>query len=693
MQPGRYSIDTPLKKVLSVIIAALIIVSISLGISHVLNAQSESAIYNVVATCGEDESSMGFAWYLKLPSDNRTNNNKDYVLIAKKSDIVDGKFPVSVARIFYAETTATPSGRYSCKAIAKGLSPGVEYAYAIGRGTPESFDRIGYFKTGGGAGEPFSFVYTSDPQTASEKFGKAWKSTLKAALTHSPDSAFILNAGDQVDLPNNETQYDYFFVAQDELLKLPIMPLTGNHDRAASFGRHFNLPGNGSPVSGDSKSNYWFAYGDALFLAIDSMSEMNIQIDWMRKIVADNRRNWIILCMHEGLYSAGEYAEADSSFKLRDALNPVIYELNVDLVLQGHDHSYMRSHVMKNGVKQTGSIIDAYHSENPDGAVFMTLGSASGVKQYAAKGTSVTDAYAIVTASGVPTFCIVDVSPGELSIKSYKAANTEIFDYFVIKKTIEAGSDKNGENAKKDGASVGAGTGADAGANASAGAVNRTASVKGGDAAASDAASAKDGNATAGSKSDGQSQDAGKLRADAAEFTAYPRSIAAFIDNRALTFEAYNIEGYNYLKLRDIAAALNGTDKQFSVGWNASENAVIIKTDTPYEAAAATATATSASTAASSTTSSAASAASSTKNAASSSAASAASPADAQAQTQTVTRSRSRIYIDGAYIEFDAFNINGNNYLKLRDFALALDFAVHWIESEKTIIIKTTERY
>ena len=39
-------------------------------------------------------------------------------------------------------------------------------------------------------------------------------------------------------------------------------------------------------------------------------------------------------------------------------------------------------------------------------------------------------------------------------------------------------------------------------------------------------------------------------------------------------FDAYNIEGSNYFKLRDLAYVLNGTDKQFEVGWDAAANAI-----------------------------------------------------------------------------------------------------------------------
>ena len=53
-----------------------------------------------------------------------------------------------------------------------------------------------------------------------------------------------------------------------------------------------------------------------------------------------------------------------------------------------------------------------------------------------------------------------------------------------------------------------------------------------------------------------------------AAFTAAPTASAVIVDGRSITFDAYNIAGYNYFKLRDLALQLNGTPKQFAVGWD-----------------------------------------------------------------------------------------------------------------------------
>ena len=45
--------------------------------------------------------------------------------------------------------------------------------------------------------------------------------------------------------------------------------------------------------------------------------------------------------------------------------------------------------------------------------------------------------------------------------------------------------------------------------------------------------------------------------------------------NGSLTnFEAYNIDGFNYFKLRDIAMVVSGTNKQFNVTWDGTVGAI-----------------------------------------------------------------------------------------------------------------------
>lgn len=136
-----------------------------------------------------------------------------------------------------------------------------------------------------------------------------------------------------------------------------------------------------------------------------------------------------------------------------------------------------------------------------------------------------------------------------------------------------------------------------------------------------------------------------------AAVSAAPTASKVLVNGTAKAFEAYNIQDNNYFKLRDIAYVLNDTDAAFSVGWNAAANAVALDTSGKY-APTGNEMKVSGSTA--------------KKNA---------------------VESNSAILVNGAKAALKAYNIDGNNYFKLRDLGTALGFDVGWDNASQTISI------
>ena len=58
-----------------------------------------------------------------------------------------------------------------------------------------------------------------------------------------------------------------------------------------------------------------------------------------------------------------------------------------------------------------------------------------------------------------------------------------------------------------------------------------------------------------------------------------------------------------------------------------------------------------------------------------------------------ITKTSHPIYVNGNQVAFDAYNIDGYNYFKLKDLGKALDFNVLWNESEQKVLIDTTKPY
>lgn len=139
--------------------------------------------------------------------------------------------------------------------------------------------------------------------------------------------------------------------------------------------------------------------------------------------------------------------------------------------------------------------------------------------------------------------------------------------------------------------------------------------------------------------------------------SAKPTSSKVVVNGKQVAFEAYSINGNNYFKLRDLAMAINGTAKQFQVGFDSAKNAINLTKETAYTPAGNELAV--------------------TKN-----------PTAKDAKL-----TKSGIYINGAEVQLTAYNIGGNNYFKLRDVAKAINFGVNWDGKLNMIGLDTTTGY
>jgi len=140
-------------------------------------------------------------------------------------------------------------------------------------------------------------------------------------------------------------------------------------------------------------------------------------------------------------------------------------------------------------------------------------------------------------------------------------------------------------------------------------------------------------------------------------FVAKPNSSTILIDGKEINFESYNIYGFNYFKLRDIAMVLKNSEKSFEVTWDQTKNAVIMTSNLLY-----------------------------TKVGGELSAANDNKEKDAVQNT-------AELYLNDSKLSIIAYNINGYNYFKLRDIASVIDFGVDWSQESQTISIDTSQAY
>lgn len=131
---------------------------------------------------------------------------------------------------------------------------------------------------------------------------------------------------------------------------------------------------------------------------------------------------------------------------------------------------------------------------------------------------------------------------------------------------------------------------------------------------------------------------------------ANPTNANILVNESKVAVSSYSINGYNYFKLRDIAMMVNGTAKQFNVGYNNKTKAVEIITGTPYSAVGGELSL-------------------------------------GDGITKAAKTSSSKIFNKTALSTYIPYMIDGNNYFKLRDVCSMAGITVSWNEAERTISI------
>lgn len=326
------------------------------------------------------------------------------------------------------------------------LKPGTEYSYRIGSKSKNDFSEFYTFETETEVTESFSFIGVTDPQGRVMEEYEFYSKTLNTALEDCPDPAFILNAGDFTDNSYYDDWWRYFFEASEGTCEtIPLMTAAGNHEERGAglkhYNYHFNNPQNGKGLADNFVPNentdktalpiiqnldntvYSFDYGNAHFTVLNTGSDwgssvelLDLQKDWLRNDLANTDKKWKVVIVHRAVY-VQKIRKNNDPF---DAFLDIIDEADVDMVIQGHDHTYMRTHSMKN------------NQVSEDGTVYTIIGSAA-LKRY--DSTDVHEWVSTVTPipEGLPNYVIATFDDEKISFTA-KLIDGTVIDQFEITK-------------------------------------------------------------------------------------------------------------------------------------------------------------------------------------------------------------------------------------------------------------------
>lgn len=224
------------------------------------------------------------------------------------------------------------------------LDPGKKYAYRVGDGT--NWSEWFHFQTAAAENEPFSFIYFGDAQNDVRSM---WSRVIREAYSDAPKAAFLLHAGDLINRAEADAEWGEWFGAGAWVNAMtPNVAVPGNHEQAKTadgkrqLSHHwrpqFEFPVNGP--QGLEESCFTIRYHNMLLVGMNSNEQQEVQARWLDDVLSQSDAQWVVCSFHHPIFSTGQ--ERDNR-ELRALWKPILDKHKVDLVLQGHDHTYGRT--------------------------------------------------------------------------------------------------------------------------------------------------------------------------------------------------------------------------------------------------------------------------------------------------------------------------------------------------------------
>ena len=517
----------------------------------------------VSLTPGADETQLNFAWYSKDESGKQATPVVHFGTDKNALTAYTGKASA-------VDTSLTGGVAYHTNQVTvTGLKENTTYYYTVEKNGVQTEPVV--YKTGSFSN--IKMLYVGDPQvgaskgqtqgsdelvadagaanTAARNDSFGWNRTLEIATAQNPDLNFIISAGDQVNKTGKAKEEEYAgYLDPDALASLPVATTIGNHDSLnADYDYHFNNPNETDNGQTEAGGDYYYSYGPGLFIVLNTnnynAAEHAQTIEEATKAYPDAA--WRIVTIHQDIYGSGyDHSDTDGMI-LRTQLTPIFDQYDIDVVLQGHDHTYSRTKLLYGDgqehdsysmpLNEDGSDYDWDHAKNvetgelytlwpedgdaegqaskqafvdgnqcytiedttgntvvnPEGTLYMTANSASGSKFYELIATQ-QDYIAQRSQNWLPSYSVIEMDSDSFAITTYQitagGAVEMIDDTFTIQKAAQT--------------------------------------------------------------------DEPQQTVDAATLT---------------------VDGETYYRLRDVAAAVSGTDSQFNVAWNGG---VVVTTGAAY---------------------------------------------------------------------------------------------------------------
>lgn len=285
---------------------------------------------------------------------------------------------------------------------------------------------------------------TEDSSVQSD-VGYNWNNVLAEALQENPDISYLVSPGDNTSTGKTADEWQTLLMPQG-VRGLPMALAIGNHDKKGmAYNYYTNMPNEyfGKYFEGLDR-DFWFRYGDVLYLVFDACSASAADHMAMAKeAVAKNPdAKWRIGVMHQALNGPAFCAfSGETQILLNAVFSPIFDTFDVDLVLTGHSHIQGRSHFMYQSMT-IGKANSGETYTDPKGTVYLNTNAFcdhDSFEEYEFLNLPYV-AYSFGK-NDVTTYTTLDFKGDTMKIETKRGDNSELLDSLTIVKTDDDHND------------------------------------------------------------------------------------------------------------------------------------------------------------------------------------------------------------------------------------------------------------
>ena len=376
----------------------------------------------------------------------RTDSTIEYAVAQISIAGKNSKFEIN-AKTYRAKTEELKIGDYHKNkdvivhyhsVIFENLIPETLYAYRVGNG--KIWSEWIHFKTSSNDFKPTEFVYFGDAQN---NILSHWSRVIRMAYQKAPNASFAIYAGDLVNYAHLDNEWAQWFKAGGFIhSQWTAIPVVGNHE----FGKilreneqklslqwrpQFTLPVEKSLDEKLHETVYSINYQDILIIVLNSSEMLEQQTAYVEKKLMESDAKWKIITCHHSVFSPAPGRDFEYGRKF---WKPLFDKFNVDLVLNGHDHTYARGHV---------PVKSRLNDENGN-LQTMYITSVSGPKQYNIDKEQINnykvDGYNVeITGENTQFFQVFRTRDNQLIYTAYTATG-DLYDKVTILKDFDTGT-------------------------------------------------------------------------------------------------------------------------------------------------------------------------------------------------------------------------------------------------------------